>query len=60
MRKPAVLSGIDDMTAKYQSFQRLLHQFEEGDTFGDEIDQDKVFEIWPRIISNLIQSYTSS
>ena len=56
MRKPTVLSGIDDLTAKYQSFQRLLHQIEEGDTFGDEMDQDKVSEIWPRIISQQFDS----
>jgi len=42
MRKPTDSSGIDDMTAKSQSLQRSLHQIEEGDTFGDEMDQEKV------------------
>ena len=44
MRKPTGSSGIDDMTAKSQSLQRSLHQIEEGDTFGDELEDDEVFE----------------
>ena len=44
MRKPTGSSGIDDMTAKSQSLQRSLHQIEEGDTFGDEMEKDEVSE----------------
>jgi hypothetical protein len=43
MRKPTGSSGIDDMTAKSQSLQRSLHQIE-GDTFGDEMEDDEVSE----------------
>ena len=35
---------IDDITAKCQSLQRSLHQIEEDDTFGDEMEQDEVSE----------------
>ena len=42
MRKPTGSSGIDDMTAKSQSLQRSLHQIEEGETFGDEMDEEEV------------------
>ena len=44
MRKPTGSSGINDMTAKSQCLQRSLHQIEEGDTFGDELEDDEVFE----------------
>ena len=44
MRKPTGSSDIDDMTAKSQSLQRSLHQIEEGDTFGDEMEDDEVSE----------------
>ena len=44
MRKQTGSSGIDDITAKCQSLQRSLHQIEEGDTFGDEMEEDEVFE----------------
>jgi len=44
MRKPTGSSGIDDMTAKCQSLQRSLHQIEEGDTFGDEMEEGEVSE----------------
>jgi len=44
MRKPTDSSGIDNMTAKSQSLQRSLHQIEEFDTFGDEMDEDEVSE----------------
>jgi hypothetical protein len=35
------------MTAKCQSLQRSLYQIEEGDTFGDEMDEDDVSEVGP-------------
>ena len=41
MRKP---TGIDNMTAKSQSSQHYLHKIEDGETFGDEMDQDEVSE----------------
>ena len=44
MRKSTGSSDIDDMPAKSQYLQRSLHQIEEGDTFGDEMDEDKVSE----------------
>ena len=48
MRKPTGSSGIDDMTAKCQSLQRSLYQIEEGDTFGDEMDEEDVSEVGPQ------------
>ena len=39
MRKPTDSSGIDNMTLYI-----VLYQIKEGDTFGNEIDQDEVPE----------------
>ena len=36
------------MTPKCQSLQRSLYQIEEGDTFGDEMDEDDESEVGPQ------------
>jgi len=42
MRNPTGSSGSDDVTAKWQTLNRSLHQIEEGDTFGDSDFEDEV------------------